>query len=424
MAEDFEATWMDYLPVEAQLEWLRRGPAALEEQRPQASGALPDVSDPDLAAYTSLGSAGDRRAALERQLAMAEQLMGQQQGNYSTGIGAALGGIGGIVNTVSGGLQRRKAQQGLAELTSSQDAARARFARGARTWGAEQAGNLGVLSGDPVLGAFGRTQQKSAQNMDAGSLRALTLRQGEERLNLQKQEGERKIEQFAQKHGLDVQKVRAAIAQGWKGLDLREQELSDRGTERVQKQEAGLRDEYYQLPAVKQFTGIQDAYNQVRTAASNPSGVNDLALIFGLMKMLDPGVSVMEGDVQNVKKTAGIPDQIYGLFSRARDGQQFSPEQKQQILRTAEQVYETRKRTVDGLKSNYRTLASQTGVDPTRVVLPDTDLTKPPGTTPVGGGGPQMSDKDRAALEWLKSNPNDPRAPAIRERLKAKGLAP
>ena len=33
-----------------------------------------------------------------------------------------------------------------------------------------------------------------------------------------------------------------------------------------------------------------------------------------------------------------------------------------------------------------------------------------------------VSDQDKAALEWLKSNPNAPQAKAIKESLKAKGL--
>lgn len=427
MAEDFDATWMDYLPLEAQLGFLRQTPEELAGSwAPEDSGVLPDVSDPDLAGYTALGSSGARRELLERQLAMAQQLQSQDGGNYTSPWGAALGGLGGLVNRGLGAYQQKKALEGLGALTSTEESTRARFARGARSWTPEQAANLGILSGDPVLGAYGRSQQTSVKNMDAGSLRALALEQANRRLANQEQEAERKAQTGKRQFDAAQWRNQQMVAGMWKNLGLREQEAAQQRAGTQTKTEGELRREFNALPEVKEFGDFDANYQGLLKASKNPTGIGGTTAIFSFMKLIDPGVAVMEGDVDRIKAAGGPASQFAGLYERALTGTPIPKSVIDDMVKQARELHSIRAGQVKALERQYGGIAQQSGADPARVVvprgLPDTDLMKAPGATPAGG--PQPSEQDRAAMQWLQANPNDPRAPAIRKRLQEKGLSP
>jgi hypothetical protein len=64
-------------------------------------------------------------------------------------------------------------------------------------------GNLGILSGDPVLSKFGQAQLSDIKAFNPTSLRGLTLQQGAERLALQQAEALRKTKLYRDKLGQD-----------------------------------------------------------------------------------------------------------------------------------------------------------------------------------------------------------------------------
>lgn len=447
MAEDFDATWMDYLPLEAQLGFLRQTPEELARSwAPEDSGVLPDVSDPDLAGYTALGSSGARRELLERQLAMAQQLQSQDGGNYTSPWGAALGGLGGLVNRGLGAYQQKKALEGLGALTSTEESTRARFARGARTWKPEQAANLGILSGDPVLGAYGRSQQTSVKNMDAGSLRAIALGQANRRLANQEQEAERKARTGKEKFDTDKWKAQQTVAGMWRNLGLREQSLEAEAAEReARRTEKRGESSVYGLEiapgatptpddakmvksiraaanTMKSFTG--DFYSLYRKDGGKLTGPNGTA-----MKQLLTSIQLEAKDVAGLGALSG-PDQ--GLMEKLAGSNpttivgilrdEFGVDDVGAAVQQLERWVDTK------VNGRVRAYGYQFPTASSPRAPPDTDLTKPPGTTPVGNAPapsrPQASEQDRAAMQWLQANPNDPRAPAIRKRLQEKGLTP
>lgn len=420
LPEEYDGAWIDFLPPEAKLEWLRQGVAGANPP-PEPSGTLPLLSDPELAGYVGLGSNASRRKALQGQLERGQALQSQGQGQYTSILGAALGGLGSIVNTGIGMHQQRKAQRGLDELTASEQAARSRFARGAQTWDPAQAANLGILSGDPVLGAYGGAVQNQVQNSDTRGLRGVGLEQAKRRLELLEQEAARKAATGKEKFDADKWKSQQMVAGLWRGLGLREEELEDRRGDRSQRNEGDLRNELERNPVTKAYRESSVAFQKVQQAAQDPSAAGDLALIFGVMKTLDPGSTVREGEFANAQNAAGVPDRIRAAFNNITSGQRLTPEQRRDFVRTAEGQHGAQRRAYEQLANSYRGLASQTGAAPDRVVLPDIDLTQSP---PISRSASQPSDQDRAAMQWLQSNPNDPRAPAIRKRLQEKGLIP
>lgn len=401
---------------------------ALQARSPEP--LLPEgISDEDLSALTGLGSHGERKSLLEERRARANELNTDLASGHTSILGSVLGGLGGLVNAGVKRSANAEADAGRMALLDSGDATRSAYAKAIRGVGAQQAGNLGVLSGDPQLSAFGRQAMAQAANEDRQGLRGMTLQQAAERLKIMRQKEARIAETGQKKFDVDAWEKKQRLAQGWKGLSLREQEIAAQGDERklrrderAQDDETGMRKELQGHPVAREFFNAEIGFNKMQAAAANPSAAGDISLIFGFMKTMDPGSTVREGEFASAQNAAGVPERIRAMANNILNGQRLTPEQRADFLRTAEGQFNSYRTAYEKLAASYKGLAGKTGANPDRVVLPrsppDTDLTKPPGTTPA------VSTEDQEALKWLRANPNDPDAPAIRDILSKKGLRP
>lgn len=81
---------------------------------------------------------------------------------------------------------------------------------------------------------------------------------------------------------------------------------------------------------------VINSYNKVKAAARMPSAQNDLSLIFGYMKMLDPGSVVREGEFANAQNTAGIPDRVINAYNKAREGTRLNDDQRNGFVQSAQ----------------------------------------------------------------------------------------
>lgn len=131
--------------------------------------------------------------------------------------------------------------------------------------------------------------------------------------------------------------------------------------------EVNLRREFNNRQEVKDFRTVQSAYNSVQAAARNPSAAGDLSLIFAYMKILDPGSVVREQEFANAQNAAGVPDRIRNLYNRALNGQRLNPNQRNDFLNQANNLFQTRQQTYRGIENEYRGYAESYGVSPDRV---------------------------------------------------------
>lgn len=72
----------------------------------------------------AMGTLDERQGQLERQRAQAELLRQGSNQQYSTGLGAALGGLANVVQAGQGQYQLEKAQQGIQDILAQKDAGR------------------------------------------------------------------------------------------------------------------------------------------------------------------------------------------------------------------------------------------------------------------------------------------------------------
>ena len=174
--------------------------------------------------------------------------------------------------------------------------------------------------------------------------------------------GETRVVAQGENRGLSPaqQRAQATADRAERRMDNAEQNASRRD-------EVNLRREFNNRQEVKDFRTVQAAYDSVRAAARNPSAAGDLSLIFAYMKILDPGSVVREQEFANAQNAAGVPDRIRNLYNRALNGQRLNPNQRNDFLSQANNLFQTRQQTYRGIENEYRGYAESYGVSPDRV---------------------------------------------------------
>jgi hypothetical protein len=114
---------------------------------------------------------------------------------------------------------------------------------------------------------------------------------------------------------------------------------------------------------------------------SNPSAAGDISLIFGFMKLIDPGSTVREGEFATAEQTQGVPAYILNLYNKAITGERLPDEARADFAGQAQNIFNVYQRQYDGLKQQYVALAEQNGIDPRNVIV-DGGVPDQPATAP------------------------------------------
>lgn len=143
----------------------------------------------------------------------------------------------------------------------------------------------------------------------------------------------------------------------------------NRNTTSDRKASADLRKEFNNLPEVKDFKDVRASFQQIASIARNPKATaqDDIALVFSFMKMLDPGSVVREGEFALAGAAASLPEQIQIALERVDSGQRLTPQQRQEMLRTAKRVYDPREEIYNQRANEYQGYARDSGIDPLSV---------------------------------------------------------
>lgn len=166
--------------------------------------------------------------------------------------------------------------------------------------------------------------------------------------------------------------------------------------------ERALRSDYQRQ--IKEIVPIYDGWQRVQSGAKLGSGVGDMSIIFGYMKMLDPGSVVREGEYANARNAAGVPEQIMAEYNRIVGGGILSESQRQQFLQGAEAAWKPYEARMNDAKRVYGDLAKSYGMDPNRITI---DVVPPGGGGGQTTGGPQPGDVIDG-YRFLGGDPNDP----------------
>jgi hypothetical protein len=101
--------------------------------------------------------------------------------------------------------------------------------------------------------------------------------------------------------------------------------------------ESKIRAEYNNQ--TKPFQEVKSAYGRV--LVSEDTAVGDLSLIFGYMKMLDPGSVVREGEFATAQNAAGVDDRVRNIYNKIISGERLSASQRGSFKGQAKKLYES-----------------------------------------------------------------------------------
>lgn len=141
------------------------------------------------------------------------------------------------------------------------------------------------------------------------------------------------------------------------------------GAKQSRAAEVSYRKEFDQLPEVKTFKTARQQFQTLKALGTktNPTAQDDIAMIFGYMKTLDPTSVVREGEFANAQNAAGVPDTVRNAFNKALNGTRLNPQQRKNMVASAYENYKNYRDAYNQSAENYRGYARDSGVNPDHV---------------------------------------------------------
>lgn len=93
------------------------------------------------------------------------------------------------------------------------------------------------------------------------------------------------------------------------------------------------------------FKDVDAAFRKVNSASDNAQG--DMSLIFGFMKLLDPGSTVREGEFASAEQATGVPGRIVNLYNRALEGTRLGDDQRSGFIGEAKKLFDAQQASAD-----------------------------------------------------------------------------
>jgi len=140
--------------------------------------------------------------------------------------------------------------------------------------------------------------------------------------------------------------------------------------------ESKFRKEY--SDQTKSFQEVKSAYSRV--LASEDSAVGDLSLIFGYMKMLDPGSVVREGEFATAQNAAGVPERITNIYNKVVSGERLSKSQRDSFKGQAGKLYKSAGEQEATVRQGIERIAKGYGLNTQNIFYTPTEV------APTGGG--------------------------------------
>jgi hypothetical protein len=199
--------------------------------------------------------------------------------------------------------------------------------------------------------------------------------------DLEQQRYDQQVRQDAAMLGIQQGRLKLAQEQANREAGPGTPKLSDIST---------LRQQF--LAQSKDFVTIRDSYERLLNATQVPSAAGDLALIFNYMKMLDPNSVVREAEFATAQNAAGVPERVRAQWNRALNGERLSDETRKDFVTQAGGQFAAQLRGHTQLETQFRGLATQSGMPPEQVVV---DFVGPlRSRAPAGGGSAGGSVQD------------------------------
>lgn len=118
----------------------------------------------------------------------------------------------------------------------------------------------------------------------------------------------------------------------------------------------------------KNYMGAGSNLSKLLASAKRESAAGDMALIFSIMKTLDPTSVVREGEQAQAQNATGVPEQIRNMYNRTLTGERLSPDQRMDFLKTGLALFDSEDRAQKNRDNYFTDLANTSGIDPRRIM--------------------------------------------------------
>lgn len=130
--------------------------------------------------------------------------------------------------------------------------------------------------------------------------------------------------------------------------------------------EMPLRKEFNQ--EITRHTQIAPALAKIEESARMGTGQGDMGIIYGFMRMQDPGSTVREGEYATAQNSAGVEEQARQTYNRLLTGEKLAPEVRAKFVEAARRLAQTEREGARQLVSRYAQLATRYGIPAEAVV--------------------------------------------------------
>lgn len=152
-----------------------------------------------------------------------------------------------------------------------------------------------------------------------------------------------------------------------------------------------IRRELSGLPETEALGEVEAGYTQLHGAKDTPTG--DVARIYALAKIFDPGGRVTQGDYDAAKQGQGPMARFQAYINEVEGNGFLSPQTRANMLAEAQAAYDKRKKDYGERAATFSRIAKKRGLDPDDVVV-----RKPPGAdrpAPAAPGGSGLTPEQR-----------------------------
>lgn len=268
------------------------------------------------------------------------------------------------------------------------------------------AGTVATIIGGPFQGAgrafLGDADQTAGTLAQAGQYRAQAGLQGrrmsQDASQFEAQQAGRAAEGAATERyrnaTLGMEREKMGLLKG-----EREAEAAAKKAAGASKSAEDLRKEFQGGQTYKNTQLIAESAKKV--LSSSDTGAGDMSLLYGYMKLLDPGSAVRESEFATAASSGSLPAQIQGWASKIISGKRLPASTRKQFKDEARTLVKAQHDRYEETARPYRRLAEGAGVKPEDVVL-DIGLggllVDPSGVPGVAGPAQVQSDADYEAL--------------------------
>lgn len=120
--------------------------------------------------------------------------------------------------------------------------------------------------------------------------------------------------------------------------------------------------------SVQPFIVQRDAYSRIKESVKNPSPAGDLALIYGYMKLLDPGSTVREGEFATAQNSGSVPQRIQAMYNKVASGKRLAPEQREDFLSRSKSIYSSAEAQYGKTRKEFVKLSIANKLDPESLI--------------------------------------------------------